>query len=354
MPNYKVLGIYSFAENWKTVNLNDSVILKKDVLNIKSKNAIAVYSLNNKKLGYLPTESQSEIKNFNNSYKITKLLLNQDNPLCEISRYYTLLNYISNIEYPYEKKLKYKYKLVSLTPEISKAVVNLEKYLLTKKIKVKRTAIIYFDDNYINILIEISKGFEQFECITLKYFKDNNDKFEEFEEYGLIDNIFFRELLFYRLECYIEKKYTNILDYNHIENKNELFFEKILDPLENPNNIDLFLFTKLYLRYLITKNNYYLLKFFNINDNLEITLEENIPNYNILDIFFDKYNLQLGSLYYDHKLKIYDYIDFITTDTIFIIESKFIDKYLYTCYLTNKPNIIVYNPEYGNIEYINN
>ena len=172
MPNYKLLGIYSFADNLKKINVDDQVILKSEQLNIKSKNAIGVYTVDNKKLGYLPVENQNEITFFNNAYKISNLVLNEKYPLVEISRVYPKNNYLDDIEYPYEKKIKYKYILVDISKELQKSIIGLEKYLTTKKFKVKRSAVIYYDDNYINILIEISKGIEQFECITLKYFKE--------------------------------------------------------------------------------------------------------------------------------------------------------------------------------------
>ena len=49
MPCYKILGIYSFADNLKLVKIDDSVLLKKEYYNVKSKNAIGVYTQDNKK-----------------------------------------------------------------------------------------------------------------------------------------------------------------------------------------------------------------------------------------------------------------------------------------------------------------
>ena len=136
MPNYKLLGIYSFADNLKKLNINDPVILKSEKFNIKSKDAIGVYTLDNKKLGYLPSENKNEITNFNDSYKITNLVLNKEYPIVEISRVYPENNFLENVEYPFEKKVKYYYVLVDITKELQKAVVGLEKYLGTKRIKV--------------------------------------------------------------------------------------------------------------------------------------------------------------------------------------------------------------------------
>lgn len=369
MPCYKILGIYSYADNLKNVSINDSIILKNECYNIKSKNAIGVYSSDNKKLGYLPSENCNEIKNFNTAYKISKLVLNQEYPILEINRYYPSINFIDNVEYPFEKKIKYVYELINMTNQLKKSVIGLEKYLLTKKIKVKKIAVIYADDNFINILIEVSKGFEQFQTVTIKYFKDNSDKYEELYENDLIDNTFFRDLLVYRLECYIENNYLSINKYIDINSTKYDINEKVIHEELNIKykKIDIIILTKLYLRYLLNDNDYYLLKYINtimvneidtimVNeiDNVNNAMQEIIPNYEIFKKFITDYNLEIGKFTYDHKLKIYSYIDFTNIDTVFVISQEFIPKYIYCTYLTNKQNMIVYNPIEGKILVINN
>lgn len=356
MPSYKILGIYSFAENLKRMQINDQIILKKEDYNIKSKNAIGVYSIDNKKLGYLPVENHDEIKNFNLAYKISNLILNQDYPLLQISRYYPTINYLENIEYPHEKKIKYDYKLVVITKELEKSIFSLEKYLYTKKIKVKRTAVIYVDENFINILVEISKGFQQFQTVTLKYYKENAEKYEELYENNLIDNFFYRELLIYRLESYFESNYESILSYPEITN---IFLLKYIptikintihDPLDINFKLDTIILVKLYLRYLLTNNNYYLSKYIGESDLFKkIDKKLNV----ILNNFISTYNLELGNFTYDHVLKIYEYIDFTNINTVFIISAEFKPNYLYAAYLTNKKNVIIYNPIDGTILEIN-
>jgi hypothetical protein len=359
MPSYKILGIYSFADNLKKMQINDKIILKNEQYNIKSKNAIGVYSTDDKKLGYLPNEKSEEIKNFNTSYKISKLSLNQDYPIFEITREFPNTNFLLNVEYPFEKKIKYEYILVPISKELEKSVIGLEKYLLTKRLKVKRSAVIYCDENYVNILIEISKGYEQFQAVTLKYFKDNNEKFEELYENGLIENGFFRELLVYRSECYFEKNYNLVLNSPKINNVNLLKLilnleeEIIHEPLEN-KKIDIILLVKIYIRYLLTENNYYLLKYGNTFlskplDDVKKIMKELLPNYKILKNVLNNYNLELGNFCYNHKLKLYDYIDFTNIDTVFIVANSFQTNYLYNSYLTNRNNIIVYNPIEGKI-----
>jgi hypothetical protein len=363
MPYYKILGIYSFAENIKKMHLNDQVILKKEVFNLKSKNAIGVYSTDNQKLGYLPVENQDEIKNFNNSYRISNLKLNQEYPILEISRYYEPINYLDNVEYPFEKKIKYEYVLADVSPKLQQSIVSLEKYLKTKRIKVKRTAVIYVDENYVNILIEVSKGFEQFQTVTLKFFKENAERYEELYENGLLENTFFKDLMFYRLECYIENNYERVIDMKSINNQYMLSLvqtleeEKIHDELEiEMKKVDILLIVKLYLRYLLTDNSYYLLKYPFENEYTDVkkVMKKIIVNYKVLNEVVEKYNLKLGKFTYDHKLKIYEYIDFTNDDTVFIISDKYIVNYVYLAHLTNKKNLIVYNPLDGTILKINN
>jgi hypothetical protein len=366
MPTYKLLGIFSFADNLKKININDTVILKNEKYNIKSKSAIGVYTLDNNKIGYLPIENQDEINNFNDAYKISNLILNKEYPVVEISRFYSQNNYLDNIEYQFEKKIKYEYVLTNISIELQQSVIKLEKYLLTKKIKVKKSAVIYYDDNYINILIEISKGIEQFECITLKYFKENIDKYEELYENKLIENTIFRELLFYRLECYFEKNYKSSLKLPEITNINLLKYinniieDQIHDTLElNYKKIDNILLIKLYLRYLFHNNSEYILKYINnlINikyDDVEKAIKKIIPNYKLIKNQIENYNLVCGKFTYHHKYEMYEYIDFTNESTVFIISEEFKINYLYNALLTNKNNIIIYNPILGSIIKINN
>jgi hypothetical protein len=366
MPCYKILGIFSFADNLKNMNINDPVILKNEIYNIKSKNAIGIYSIDDKKLGYLPTESKDEIKSFNDSYKISKIVLNQDYPILEISRSYPKINFLVNIEYPEEKKIKYEYVLVDITPELSRAVVSLEKYLMTKKIKVKRTAITYVDNNYINIIIEVNKGFQTFQCITHNYFKNNTDKYDELYENDLIENIFYRPLLSYRLECYYENNYKSILDFTEIKSPPILSLVSTIStyiehkPLDlSLDHVDILLFVKLYIKYIVSNNNFYILKYINQITNNNFTncntaIKYICPNYKLLDDIINKYKFEIGNFRYDHKYKIYAYVDYINEDTVFIIADDFKVNYLYLPYLTGKTNINIYNPKEGTILKINN
>ena len=376
MPNYKVLGILSFADNVKKMSINDPVILRKESFNVISKNAIAVYSIDNKKLGYLPSENELEITDFKNAYKISNLVINKF-PILEINRFYPQINVIDNIEYPFEKKIKYDYILVNISNELKNNIICLEKFLKKKNITVKRTAIIYTDVNFINILIETTKGIKKFETITLKYFKDNIDRYEELYENGFINNTFYKNLFFYRLECYYESNYLSILEYPLITNKFLLNYiqniveEKVHDRLEIYNNkeiemyinntfeihdnkINIILVVKLYLRYLLNGDAYFLLKYLNlffVVKYIEVkdVLNQIITNYKVLEDVMINYGCKLGNFAYDHKLKIHNYIDFINNDTVFVIAKEFNINHIYNNYLSNKENLVIYNPIEGKI-----
>lgn len=352
MPSYKVLGIHSFADNLKEIIHNEPVILKHEKYNIKSKNAIGVYTKNNnKKLGYFPTENNDEILKFNNSYVISKLQLNQDYPIVEISRSYPSINTIINYEFDFIKNIKYDYTLIDPPSILISPFTSLINSLKRKRINVKRIALTYLDDDYINIIIETSKGIETFYTITIKYFKENKERYEELLEYNLIDNIFFKELFFHRPEKYIKINYTNILDYTITEQYT--FTEiKIVDKIDSKlDKIDLIYFTKLYLYCIINNDFDYIIKYLNKfskrkYDNIDI-IKKYVDNYIVIDYIFNEYDIKLGNFYYDHTKKIYSEIEFINDDIIFIISDKLSNKYLLNCYLSNKTKLIIYNPLNG-------
>ena len=61
------------------------------------------------------------------------------------------------------------------------------------------------------------------------------------------------------------------------------------------------------------------------------------------------YGCKLGNFAYDHKLKIHNYIDFINNDTVFVIAKEFNINHIYNNYLSNKENLVIYNPIEGKI-----
>jgi len=352
MPTYKILGIYSFADNLKETTLHEPVILKHEKYNIKSKNAIGVYVKNNKKIGYLPIENNDELLNFKNSYKISKLQLNQDYPIVEIIRYYSNINIIENYEFSYIKKIKYDYNLIEVTNDLIIPLKNVINNLKHKKICVKRIALTHLDDNFINLSIETSKGIETFYTITYKYFKENQEKYEELLEFNLIDHVFFKELFFHRPEKYIETNYKNILKYNFNE-KHQFIKTTNYEKINKLNcNIDIIYFTKLYIYCIINNDFNYINKYLNKFTKIKYDDAENIENSIIINNIIETYKLKLGNFFYDHDNKFYSEIDFINDDLIFIISEEVCNNYVLNLYLTNKKNLIIYNPIEGTINIL--
>lgn len=356
MPCYKILGIYSYADNLREITDNEPVILKHDKYNIKSKNAIGVYTKkSNKKIGYLPTENNNELLNFNDSYIISKLQLNQDYPIVEISRSYPDINILNNYELTLIKKIKYDYQIIDQPSNLKIPLTTLINTLKRKRINVKRLAITYLDDDYINIIIETSKGLESFYTITSKYFKENQDKYNELYESNLIDNIFFKELLFHRPEKYFEINYKNILEYDNQTDSNKKYEFILIDTVNSinslNNNIDILYFTKLYLYCIINQNYEYVVKYLTkfTKNKYDDIIQKFINNYIVIDNIYITYNLKLGNFYYDHTKKIYSEIEFINEDIIFIVSEELNNKYLLNCHLTNINKIIVYNPLLGTL-----
>lgn len=319
MSRYKIVGIYSFADNLKLVKLNDPVILKKNTMNSQSKNAIGVYSKDNKKLGYLPVETEHN----NNAYKISKLELNQDYPILEISRNYELNNVINNIEHPIFKDLKYELILFKTDEEM---VERLYRELIRKKIKVKGIAITYQDEYYINVMIKTNKGTSTYYTVTRKFFNDNIDRYEELYNFKLIDNIFFKDLQIHRIEKYYEINYTNINEVNESCNYGNM--EQIHEKLIIKKDID----WDKYIRFLITNDKIY----FNNN------IHDYIKNSDEIIKFINKFsNIRLGSFLYNHDLQLYGYTDLENDEYIFEINKK------RPIHLLTKKKIILYIPEDG-------
>jgi hypothetical protein len=355
MSRYKILGIYSFANTLKDVNINEPVFLKHEKYNIKSKNAIGVYVKNNKKIGYLPIENNKELFNHKYSFKISKIELNQDNSIVEISRSFLLINKLDNYEFDFLKNLKYEYQFIDPPKDLLNSITFLINNFKHKKINIKKLALTYIDDNYVNLVIETLTGIETFYTVTYQYFCNNIDIYNELFEFNLIDNLFYKDFFFHRPEKYFLINYKNILKLDKIDSK----FVKInnLDPLVvKYNKIDIIYFTKLYLYCKIIDDYTLIIKYLNvfINENyydLKI-LETTIDNINILNNFYETFEIKLGGFYYDHNLKIYSEIEFINDNSIIIISDSLNTKILHCCNLANKKNIIVFNPKNGEINKI--
>jgi hypothetical protein len=335
MPTYKILGIYSFADNIKKMNINDSVTLKAEKYNIKSNNAIGIYNNENKKLGYLPIEKKEELNIENNVYKITKICLHSEIPTVEISRLYDYINNIPDIEFPFMKRNKYKYKNINISKELAKSIESLVLNLKMKKIKIKRTLVSYVDNYYINLILETSKGFETFNLITFLYYTKYKDFYEELYEKKLMDVPFYRELLVHRIENYIEINYKNVEEIDSNTIKFSTMTEYNLHEPINDYTLDVF---NIYFHYLI-------------NNDVTYLQDYNLKVFEDMKIFFNKNDIKICNFVYCHDLELYAYLYYVTDNTyVEIINNnpEYIDSYIYKCYLAKKDNLYLYNPVNGN------
>jgi hypothetical protein len=352
MPSYKILGIFSFANTLQEACIDDPVTLKHEKYNIKSKNAIGVYIKNNKKIGYLPVENNNELLNFKNAYKLTKLQLNQEHPIVEISRCYKTINKLDNYEFEFIKKIKYDYLLFDPPKDLLTPINTLINTFKQKRINVKRIALTYLDTDYINITLETSKGIETFFTVTYQFFNNNIEKYEELYEYNLIEHIFYKDLIFHRPEKYFITNYQSILE---LEKINCNFLElQICDQLVTLNDkINEIYFTKLYLYCKIINDFDFVIKYLNQfvkrkGDDMEI-LKRTIENINVLNNFYETYELKIGGFYYNHNNKTYFEIDFINDDSVIIICDITNNNFILACELANKKNLVIFNPLNGTI-----
>jgi len=336
MPSYKIVGIYSFAKNLLDIKLNDSVTLKQEIHNIKSKNAIGVYFNNDKKIGYLPIENKSELNKFNNSYKISKLVLNKEYPVVEISRTYDNTSILLDCDFPWEKKIKYPLQVINLTTDLEKSLTALIKYLGNKRIKIKKALITFTNDNYTNLVLETAKGIQTFYTITYNYFLKHSEYYDELLELNLIDNAFYKDLMFYRIENYYESNYKNIMDLNvDIDIDLEINEKQVHEPLSiNKNEIINIINIYWYCLYK--------------NDMTYIShVYKNVNSLDETKKYFNSLELKRGNFYYDHKYQIYSWIEWLTEDKVFMITSDISKSNLINLYLTQKKEVILYNPLEG-------
>jgi hypothetical protein len=208
MFKFKIEGINSFHEAIKDIKLNDKIILKRNINNQLSEEAIGVYNIFNKKLGYAPFKYSQQI-NLNLNYFIYNINLSTRNII--IGCIYPETNYIDIIK-----------------PDNSNSNINInhDLYSLKKKLeisglKITDIKLLYADDYFIDINIKSEPNIDiNFYTVTKKYYDNNLIKYNEFFENNLIEFNVYRSFYTHRLEQYIIKKYKLLNDIgNNIENK---------------------------------------------------------------------------------------------------------------------------------------
>jgi hypothetical protein len=335
-------GIYTYLNNVKDLKLNEKVKLIINKNNRINPNAIGVYTLNHKKLGYIPyTINQINIDNI---YKISKINLNKNNLQVLINCDTDLLNYIK-FEPEYIKNLKYNSNIIK--SEIDSELIKFQKYLKQNKIQIKNLGITYIDDNFINISLDDNI----FYTVTKKYYDENVFKYDDFFENKLIPLQIYELFKIHRLEIYIKKNYKTIEE--KIKSKNIKL--KILEEFNiNMNKISLD------SNNCINDNNLIFNTKISILEAINSSMVGNISyqTININNLLNHYINISEGGIFYNHQLKTYCEIDFFNSDTIIEINSfsentnkikKYILILLVKLAIADKNKIDIFNPEDNSI-----
>jgi hypothetical protein len=282
MLDIQINGIYTYVDNVKTLKIGDKIKLIPNPNNKISTHAIGAYTLDNKKIGYVPFKVfQIDI---NLIYTVSKISLNQKNPLLLISINFNNSNFI----------------LIDNKPDLSMKIYNddvshFKQFLSRNNHDIQDIYISYMDDNYIDLTIKSDNKETIFNTVSKQYYESNIFKYDEFYNYKLTTSCIYQPFLIHSLDSYIIKNYN--------------YIDKILKKKNK-------------------KLNEINITFDIINDN--ITIENN--NY----------------LCYNHNMKAYCYINYYDNDTIYDIiyndEYNNVPVYLIKILISNKNNIVLYNP----------
>ena len=261
-----------------------------------------------------------------------------NNPILLISCVYESSNFIF-VENEYLKNYKIKYYNSKNNNTLLDELKNFRKFLERSNNQINDIYISYYDDNFININIICENINNMFYTVTKKYYEENIFKYDEFYKYKLIPHCIFQPFIIHRLECYIEKnyKYIDKLIKNNkkkLDNLNYNFDIIQLNPI-NHNNYE-------HIKLLIYKK---------IDSSiLNITLEDNIDFTDFLNLYD---NLKLGTMCYNHNMKIYCHIDLYNNINIIDIinddKDLNINILLIKTIIANKKIINLYNPFTGKL-----
>lgn len=342
MQHIQIDGIYTYINNIKNLKIGDKIKLLKNSNNRYNSSAIGAYTLDNKKIGYIPFKiNQIDI---NIIFKVTKINLTINNPILIISIDDLQLHNFIFVENDYI--IKYKKSLDITNSKINNEIKNFKKYLERLGHIIDDIYISYYDDNFIDINIINDNNNILFNTVTRKYYEENIFKYDIFFKNKLIPFCIYQPFLIHRLECYIIKNYKNIIDFYN-KNKKKLEYLNCKFDITELDNI---LTNNKDIDYEIFK----IILYKKINENLNyinLDCEYNI-DFNIFINLFN--NLQIGTLCYNHEYKLYCYIDFYDNDNIIDIINNNIDIninfYLLKAIIANKKCIILYNP-YNNKLY---
>lgn len=345
MQTIQINGTFTYYDNIKSLKIGEKIKLIKNPNNKISSEAIGAYTLDNKKIGYIPFKSNQI--NINGNFYICKIKLNQHNPLLLINYEFNNINFI-------QVQPKNVRDLI-VKPNNDLDIKHFKNFLIKAGNNITDINVIYNDDNFINLKIKTPEIDTIFYVVTKKYYEENVFKYDEFYNYKLIPKYIYLPFQVHRLEIYLEKHYTSLTKVARMRKfkfDNIDLFEQFNIPnfgfkitkspeliLFNKPNIDLI---KLCIQYKISNNEYFNpTNYFNYNDNINI---EELTN------MFD--DLKVNNICYNHKLKMYCDVDLYNDDNIIEISLENITKeyFVYLILKTifcDKQIINVYNPIEG-------
>ena len=188
MLKFQVEGINSFIDNITDLKINDIILLKLNPNNKISNKAIGLYTINHKKIGYAPFKYS---ENINLNFKVINIHLGKKEII--IGAEYNEINYLEIIPINEiilnmsDKEKEIIQNMSDKEKEIIKNNLKLLKIKLEKlNYEIKDIFILYNDENFIDINIQIPDKNIIFHTVTKKYYDDNILKYNEFFDNKLI------------------------------------------------------------------------------------------------------------------------------------------------------------------------
>lgn len=369
MQSIQIDGTFTYVSNIKSLKIGEKIKLILNSNNRINSDAVGAYTLQGKKIGYVPFKSnQIDLKA---TYTVSKISLSQQNPILLISRVFDNFNIIQT-EPEYIKPIKYSNKLIKT--ELKDELKHFKHYLEKMGNELTKLGITYKDDNFIDLLIETPNEKMIFHTVTKKYYDENIFKYDEFYNFGLIPKCIYQPFQIHRLEVYLLRTYKPITKFLktrksklEIFNQENYSFEKIESKdliIENKKKLleikpeDLTNLLKLIVQYNLDSTNfkeYYnpknVKEYYNLNNYID--LSDLSYNFDYFRKIFGE--LKIGNLSYNHQIKYYCEIDLFDDDNLIEISleteltrESFIILLL-KLVISNKSIINIYNPIVGSI-----
>lgn len=401
MQSIQIDGTYTYAHNIKNLKMGEKIKLVPNLSNRLNSNAIGAYTLDGKKIGYVPfRKNQIDL---NGKYFVSKMSLTQLNTQLFISRDFDNSNFI-HCENPLVSQIKKtKLSFIDIPEDLVQDLRKFYTFLQNAGYDIVKIGICEFNDCNLTICIQTTESKEIFYLVTKKYYDENIFKYDEFFKFKIINKNIYVPFQIHRLEKYLEMSYNPIekiikkksinfkklikqnmfllndlgknlgdLPFDKIQTLEDLPFDKIqanelvLFPNDStfktsklinhvPTNIREQL-VKMIIQFKLSNDPIYNPN--NLLDPLDIkceTCETKINLQYFSELFVD---IKVGGCGYNHNLQLYSHIDLIDLNGIIDItigeqiSEKYFVELLIKLLIANKQIINIYNPVIGLIHRI--